>query len=378
MMPPSADPPAESVAAPEAPGVPSLSVPTAKPLWTWVFMAANIAIWIAMSIVGSSEDPETLIRFGAKANALIADGQYWRFITPVFVHSGLLHLAFNSYALYAIGSDVERLFGNASFAVLYLVSGFGGVVVSFAFNSHLSVGASGAILGLVGALGYFFARHREAFGHAGKRQLVNIVVIAAYNLVFGFIYPGIDNHGHIGGLLTGIAVGWALCPDYALARNWAENSLQVRDVRQRSRKLLLTLPVVLVLAFGAALAVQSQANSFGTRMERGELLLDGGDLTGALSEFSEAVRLQPDSPEANFMHGYVLAEQQDYASAAVAFENAVELQGDWPEARWNLALTYMLVGRNSDAARQLQAYLSLPISETERQQANRLLTSLEP
>ncbi len=377
-MPLSVETPSESVAAPVTPAVPSLRVPTAKPLWTWVFLTVNIAIWLAMSIVGSSEDPNTLIGFGAKVNALIAGGEYWRFITPVFIHSGLLHLAFNSYALYAIGPDVERLFGNASFVVLYLVSGFGGVVASFAFNSHLSVGASGAIFGLIGALGYFFARHREAFGQAGRRQLLNIVIIVAYNLIFGFIYPGIDYHGHIGGLLTGIALGWALCPNYALVRDWEANSLQIKDARQRSKKLLRILPVVAVLVLGAALAVRVQATSFDTRMERGELLLDAGDLTGALTEFSEAARLQPDSPEADFMVGYVLADQQDYASAAVAFENVVALQSDWPEARWNLALTYMHLGRNSDAADQLQVYISLPISEAERQQANQLLTQLVP
>lgn len=369
---------AEQVAGPEPPGAPSLRLPIAKPLWTWVFMAINILVWVAVTIVGSSQDPETLIRFGAKVNALIVAGEYWRFITPIFVHSGLLHLVFNLYALYAIGADVERLFGHVPFAALYLISGFGGVLASFAFNNRLSVGASGAIFGLVGALGTYFARHRQAFGQAGRRQLLNIIAITAYNLVFGFLYPGIDNHGHFGGLLTGIALGWALSPDYAIVRDWLGNPLRVVDARPQTKRLLLTLPVVLALLLGATLAVHDRTDSFDLRMEQGELLLDGGDLEGALSAFTEAVRLQPDSAEAHFMQGYAATETGDYLAASKAFERAVQLREGWPEARWNLALTYMLLGRDSDARHELETYLSLPISDSDRQRAASLLADLKP
>ncbi|GAB4506027.1 MAG: hypothetical protein Kow00123_01650 [Anaerolineales bacterium] len=371
-------PPTEESAAP-APTPPrtvSLPLPTARPVAVWVILAITGLVFLAMTLAGGSENTDVLVRFGAKVNGRIAAGEYWRFLTPIFIHIGLLHLAFNVYALYALGTEVERLFGSAPFVVLYLLSGFAGVVASFAFNNHLSAGASGAIFGLVGALGYFFARYRNLLGHAGRRQLINIVLVAAYNLAFGFLYPGVDNHGHLGGLLAGVALGWALCPDYAIQRDLDGLPVRVVNTRTRQRRLLLTLPLLAVLIVGAGAAIRVQRDSFAVRMEWGVDRLDSGDLDGARADFARAVQAQPDSAEGYFMLGYVQFAQEDYAGAAASFEKAVALRGDWSEARWNLALTYVRLGQYQDAARHLQVYLSLAGSEAERREAQRLLGEL--
>lgn len=371
-------PPTEAPAAPAPtrPRTVSLPLPTAKPIVVWAILALNVVAFLAMTLAGGSENTDVLIRFGAKVNGRIAAGEYWRFLTPIFIHIGIVHLAFNSYALFALGTEVERLFGSTPFAVVYLLSGFSGVVASFAFNDHLSAGASGAIFGLVGALGYFFARYRNLLGRAGRRQLVNIVLVAAYNLAFGFLYPGVDNHGHVGGLIAGVALGWALCPDYGIQRDLDGAPVRVVNTRTRRRRLLLTLPLLAALVAGAGVAVRMQRDSFAVRMEWGVERLDSGDWDGARTDFARAAQARPDSAEAHFMLGYVQFAQQDYASAAISFEKAVALREDWSEARWNLALAYVRLGQYWDAARHLQVYLSLAGSDAERREAQRLLGEL--
>lgn len=371
-------PPTEESTAP-APTLPrtvSLPLPTARPVLTWVILGINVLVFVAMTLAGGSENTDVLIRFGAKVNGRIAAGEYWRFLTPIFIHVGVIHLAFNTYALFALGTEVERLFGTAPFAAVYLLSGISGAVASFAFNEHISAGASGAIFGLVGALGYFFARYRNLLGRAGRWQLANIVLVAIYNLAFGFMYPGVDNHGHVGGLVAGVALGWALCPDYGIRRDSDGVPVRVVNTRTRGRRLLMTLPILAVLAAGAGFAVRTQRDSFAVRMEWGVERLDSGDLDGARADFAQAAQANPDSPEAYFMLGYVQFAQEDYAGAARSFERAVSLREDWAEARWNLALAYVRLGQYQDAARHLQVYLSLAGSDANRREAQRLLGEL--
>ena len=109
-----------------------------KPIVTKVFLAVQIVIFILMEIVGSSESTVTLVEFGAKYNPYILQGEWWRFITPIFIHIGFLHLALNSMALYYLGSSVERIYGSVRFLAIYLFAGFAGVVASFVFNTTLS------------------------------------------------------------------------------------------------------------------------------------------------------------------------------------------------------------------------------------------------
>jgi rhomboid protease GluP len=154
---------------------------------------------------------DVVLLLGAKIESEILAGEYWRFITPVFIHGGLLHVFINMYSLFAIGPVVERFFGPRRTLGLYLLSGVAGVLLSFAFSPYPSVGASGAIFGLLGSLGVFLYQNRSAFGPAGKMQLRRIVIIALLNLGLG-LSPGIDNWGHLGGLIFGAGMAWFIGP----------------------------------------------------------------------------------------------------------------------------------------------------------------------
>jgi rhomboid protease GluP len=182
---------------------------------TYAVLAANVAVFILMAIVsGGTENSSTLIAFGAKTNALLQSGEWFRLITPIFIHAGLLHLLLNSYALWTVGIQVEKLYGSARFLLIYLLSGVGGVVGSYVGQTILprffdapSVGASGAIFGLFGVLAVFGFRYRRELPPAIRRAVTTgVLPVIVINLFIGLSIPFIDNSAHIGGLLTGAAL----------------------------------------------------------------------------------------------------------------------------------------------------------------------------
>lgn len=178
-----------------------------KPIITKIFLTIQILVFILMEFVGSSESTITLVQFGAKFNPAILAGEWWRFITPVFVHIGILHLLMNSAALLYIGSEVEKLYGSLRFLFIYLFAGFMGVLASFSFSFSLSAGASGAVFGCFGALLYFGATHRQLFF---RTMGMNIIVLVIINIIFGFTFTGVDNAAHLGGLFGGFIAAAAV------------------------------------------------------------------------------------------------------------------------------------------------------------------------
>lgn len=180
--------------------------------YVWALMAINVAVWLAMEAVGSSTDTRTLVRFGAKVNQLIAQGEYFRLLTPIFVHIGLTHLLFNSFALLSFGRLAEIIYGHSRFLAIYLVSGITGVVLSYCFSRSLSAGASGAIFGVAGALVMFYVFNRGVPAVSSQGELTSMIVVLVINGIFGVVQPGIDNWGHAGGLVGGLALGACLSP----------------------------------------------------------------------------------------------------------------------------------------------------------------------
>ncbi len=151
-----------------------------------------------------------------KSNELIIAGEYWRLVTPIFLHGSILHLGFNLYALNILGRRVERYFGHIRFLGLFMIAGITGNLFSFIFTQAPSLGSSTAIFGLLGAEGIFIYQHRKLFGQQFKTALRQIVQVAVGNLVIGFLVPGIDNWGHIGGLIGGAVYTWFGGPSFQI------------------------------------------------------------------------------------------------------------------------------------------------------------------
>lgn len=181
-----------------APKVRSAMAATA-PVVTGI-LVINIVVYVAQQVI-----PGFTHQF-LMDPAHISNGEYWRLITPVFLHANVFHIFMNSYVLYALGPNVEQAFGSRRFVAMYLVAGFLGNAVSFAIPPDVpSLGASGAVFGMAGVLLiYLYRRRRSAFV---AQYLRSILFFIGINLALGFLFRGIDNAAHIGGLISGIILG---------------------------------------------------------------------------------------------------------------------------------------------------------------------------
>ena len=148
---------------------------------------------------------------GGKINEAILNGQLWRLFTPMFLHGSIIHIAFNMYALFNFGPGLELHYGRWRFLGLFILGGFAGNVISFMFSDNPSLGSSTAIFGLLGAEGVFLYHNRSLFGDFARRALTQVIGIAGVNLLIG-MSPGIDNWGHIGGLIGGTLFAWFAGP----------------------------------------------------------------------------------------------------------------------------------------------------------------------
>ena len=174
-----------------------------KPIVTYFLIAINVLVYILMMVFGQNN---FIGLFGLYPPAVTA-GQYYRLFTCMFLHAGILHLIFNMYSLHIIGSQIENFFGKTKYIITYLFSGVIAGLMSMIFTKSWSVGASGAIFGLLGAMLYFGYHYRMYLGTVIKSQIIPIIIV---NLLIGFSTPGIDNAAHIGGLIGGI-IGAMMC-----------------------------------------------------------------------------------------------------------------------------------------------------------------------
>lgn len=178
--------------------------------FTWLMLAIAVVMFGIETFSGGSQNMSVLLRYGAKVNGLVASGDWWRLITPMFLHIGLMHILVNGVMIYYVGTQIESIFGHVRFLLLYLLSGVFGNLASFAFGSDqsISAGASTALFGLFGAfimLGMAF-KHNP-FIQAMAKQFAVLVVI---NLVMDLFAQNIDIWGHLGGFAGGILLAFAL------------------------------------------------------------------------------------------------------------------------------------------------------------------------
>lgn len=243
----------------------------------------NVAIYVLITIAAGGDlwraltggaDTFTLLAFGAQNNELLQNGQWFRLITPAFVHIGLLHLIMNSYALWTIGPLVEKLYGSARFLAIYLLTAAGGCLASYLNHARqhdvigVSAGASGAIFGLFGVIAVFSYRYRNELPQRFLKALKSSVLpVIGLNLLIGFSLKYIDNAAHIGGLLTGAAL--ALVVPY----------ISTNTTRRVSRLgLALLAGCVLVIVTSFALAYRQSPPLLAIRLSKIQPVLDSIDL----------------------------------------------------------------------------------------------------
>jgi rhomboid protease GluP len=314
-----------------------------KPFFTYLFIAVQLIMFAILEMNGGSKDPQTLIEYGAKYNPLIIEGEWWRLITPIFLHIGLLHLLMNTLALYYLGSAVERIFGRMRFVFIYMMSGITGSFASYIFTSNLSAGASGAIFGCFGALLYFGVLFPKIFF---RTMGVNIIAVILLNLAFGFTIPGIDNAGHLGGLAGGfLAAGIVSVPG------------KRRVLRQI---LILSATVVLIGVFYAGEKNSSPSEwDINTVNGVAQQKIADEEWTEAEELLSEVTETGTPNAETYFYLSYAEIKLGKTEKAKNHLMKAIEKRDDFHEAHYNLALILIDSGNREEALTHAKKAYSL-------------------
>ncbi|MEW9107739.1 MAG: rhomboid family intramembrane serine protease [Cytobacillus gottheilii] len=296
-----------------------------KPLFTYAFIAIQVLMFLLLEWKGGSTNTSTLIQYGAKFNPLILEGEWWRFFTPIVLHIGLVHLLMNTLALFYLGAAVERIFGSIRFFLIYLIAGFSGTLASFIFSDGLSAGASGAIFGCFGALIYFGFMYKELFF---RTIGMNIIVVLGINLVLGFVIPGIDNAGHIGGMIGGfLAAAIVHLP-------------KKKNMRLQVPALLLT-----ALIFGALLwygfSDHSKVVDEQSLMIAASEYIDAGEHEKVIELLEEPAQSEDASANVLFQLAYAEIHTGKMTEAKEHLQGVIEKNDQFHEAYYNLALIYL-------------------------------------
>ncbi|WP_257306912.1 rhomboid family intramembrane serine protease [Geothrix campi] len=332
------------------------------PTTAWVtvtLLGLNVALFIGMAATGAgilSPGIQDLTAWGANVGPLTAGGQWWRLLTSMFLHIGIIHLVFNMVVLFGIGCLVERLVGNAGFALVYLLAGLCGSLASIAWDPDVvSAGASGAIFGLYGVLLGFLLRDRQSIPkEVLKHTAKNALIFLGYNLVFGLAKAGIDVAAHLGGLLGGFICGYAIAlPPTA------------EGASRRTRTNLLVLAggavglIVLVLALPKDRGIASQV----AQAEKIEKL--------ALSQLEEAATkvrsgTLSDIGFADAIEGEVIPTLHQFRSRLEVLAKNPKVRAGWIES----------VERYSDRREELFHQIAQALRTGNEENADRALSQL--
>ncbi|MBE2267212.1 MAG: rhomboid family intramembrane serine protease [Anaerolinea sp.] len=215
----------------------TLHIPSVRPLVTYSLLAVMIAIFVLRAVSPTLDI--ALLDWGANQRDLVlGQGEIHRLFTSIFLHASIygaygqfalqnsLHLIFNAYIIWAAGATIERLFGHVRYALVFILGGLAGSVLSAVLGEGTySVGASGAVFAILGAEFVYLYQHRKLLGTGGRRQMMGLVQLAVINLLFGLLTNAtdaairIDNWAHIGGALGGLALGFAIGPIFIVSKH---------------------------------------------------------------------------------------------------------------------------------------------------------------
>ena len=229
-------------------------LPTESPI-TYVIVGLNFLLFVVSLLATMRLSQESggqglnlfgginglvLDRLGASRPLVLINGEWWRLVMAIFLHGGILHIAMNTWVLMDIGPQVEEVYGSARYLFLYIATGIAGFLAS-AITGHFSVGASGALMGLIGLMLAITTRRGGAYMQMIRGQLIRWVI---YILVLGFVVSGIDNAAHLGGLAAGFLLG----------RVMADREPMNATERKRAYVLGWAAGLVVVVSFAAMLA----------------------------------------------------------------------------------------------------------------------------
>jgi membrane associated rhomboid family serine protease len=298
------------------PAAPLMQLPA--PIATRILMGINIAVYLAMVLTTRqfvNFDTPTVVHWGADFGLLTLSGEWWRMLTSTFLHGGIIHIAVNMWALRNLGYTAELFYGRRNFLIIYLLSGLAGSAGTLVWNpARVSVGASGAIFGVAGALAALVYFKKLPVDRAVlRRDIGSIGGMILVNLFLGASIGIIDNSAHVGGLLAGTILGFAL------------PAMIFRAEREKSETPgYMATAAVLAAILGLAMFCRAKVAP-DLEVYSAEMAYEAGDKAGALAHVQRATELHPQSFYANSFIGALYLDNGENAKALPFLEKANQL-----------------------------------------------------
>ena len=317
---------------------------------TQIILGANVMVFVAMTVAtvmaggapGAAFSLPISVHFGANFGPLTLSGDWWRLLTYMFLHGDIWHIAFNMWCLWSLGGLCESLYGRWTYAAIYLITGVSGGLASVAWNPRVwSVGASGAIFGLAGALiSSFYLGEFDLPRYAIQANLKSLLFFAGFNILFGISAIGdlfgirVDNSAHIGGLVSGLILG-AL-----IARIAPQHDAPLRRAS--------VVAVVALAVLASAVGVERWRGG-PMRMGRAFESLSEDDPNRAIAQLQAIVKQQPRMAQAHFALAQAYFQREQFPQAEAEFKKGLELQPQNAEGRFSLGITLLNERRPDEA-----------------------------
>lgn len=284
---------------------------TKEYVYTPLLIYANVSIWLLMVVAGVDAlqpTPESLLDWGGNISSMTLNGQPWRLLTSTFLHGGIVHLLFNMFTLIQVGTLLETHFGKHRYALVYCVTGIFASIASTAFSVNVvSVGASGAIFGLYGLLlALLITKSLQVEAEERQALISSTIIFICYNVFYGFTKTGIDNAAHVGGLLSGLIIGFLYSP----------------FIRKQMRSLVLSISLIVVTVvavWGAPFVIVNPYVQYGSVIDQFAKIE-----RGALWMYSIEYFPEPGSSEATLFHSQLKTRGIDLWEENIALLNTLE------------------------------------------------------
>lgn len=334
-----------------------------KTVAAFVLIVINLTLFAVMEWKGNSTSALTLIEFGAKYNPAILEGEWWRIVTSMFLHIGIVHLLMNMLALFYLGIAVEKIYGSTRFLTVYFLAGIFGGTASFMLNPQIAAGASGAIFGLFGALLFFGLNNKRVFF---QTMGYNLIMIIGINIAFGIIVPQIDNGAHIGGLIGGFIASMMV-------------GLPKRSNQLKSKLmavLLYSLLMVSMITIGVYKGDGEQSAL--SHLQISQELNESKQFIESIETTTKALH-HPGNYEAEllFNRSYAYSQNNQLSLAKQDLIKVIELQPKMAEAHYNLALIYQSEGDLNSAKQFAEEAASLQPAQEDFQKLINQFNNIE-
>ena len=308
------------------------------PVATLILLAVNFLLLGFEMYAGGAQDNRVLLSLGAAFGPYMRRGEYWRLVMPIFLHGGWMHILGNSYALYILGPILERVYGYGRYTTIYIASGMGGAFLSMTTSRNVSVGASGAILGIAGAIVVTSFVHRDAIPRRWGRAFGwGIVPFIVFVLISGLAEHDIDNWGHLGGLASGALLAFLIPPP--------RHDHPYGEVAEPPSEAIVVLPLAAVILAMAATGYHYRIlRAMDRLLAEGEQFAAARQLDRAFRSFQQAHTLAPHEEDPHFELGRYYLTQKKYDQAIQEFQEAVRLTEGDDRARLDLGLVYQVKG----------------------------------